>query len=209
MKIDILKTDGQKTGRSIELPEGIFGIEPNEHVVWLAVKAFQAAQRQGTHKTKDRSEVNGSTKKLKKQKGTGGARAGSAKSATRKGGATFFGPKPHDYDMKINKKTQDLARKSALVMRAKDNALTVVEDFQLEDFKTKNYTSILKNLGLATAKSTLLVSGADSNLKIASRNLVRNSVVEVKNMNIWNIMNGGKLVFTESGIKALDENSKN
>src|SRR5689334_20231580 len=152
MKVDVLKTDGSKAGRTIDLPESFFGVEPNDHAIYLAVKQFTANQRQGTHKTKEKSEVSGSTRKLHRQKGTGGSRKGSIKNPLYPGGGRIFGPKPRDYSFKLNKKVKDLAKKSALTYKAKDNAISVIEDFKLDDSKTKNYYQILKNLGVASAK---------------------------------------------------------
>jgi large subunit ribosomal protein L4 len=153
MQVDVLNTEGKKTGRTVELPEEIFGIEPNDHVIYLAVKQYQGAQRQGTHKVKTRMEVHGSSKKLHKQKGTGGARKGNLRNPLYKGGGTIFGPKPHGYDIKLNRKVKDLAKMSALAYKAKENAIVVLEDVVMDAPKTKQFTTILKNIGVAGKKS--------------------------------------------------------
>jgi len=206
MKVDVLKTDGSKAGRTIDLPESFFGVEPNDHAIYLAVKQFTANQRQGTHKSKEKSEVSGSTRKLHRQKGTGGSRKGSIKSPLFPGGGRVFGPKPRDYSFKLNKKVKDLARKSALTYKAKDNAISVVEDFKLEDGKTKNYFQILKNLGVASAKTLLVVDEADNNLKIASRNIPNNRIMRVSDLNTYEILNCKTLLFTEGSVKSLSAN---
>lgn len=152
MQLDILNTKGEKTGRTVELPEEIFGIEPNDHVIYLAVKQYQGAQRQGTHKVKTRSEVQGSSKKLHKQKGTGGARKGNLRSPIYKGGGTIFGPKPHKYDIKLNRKVKDLAKMSALAYKAKENAIVVLEDVNMDSPKTKTFSGILSSLKIDNKK---------------------------------------------------------
>src|SRR6186713_858300 len=167
MQLDILNTKGEKTGRTVELPEEIFGIEPNDHVIYLAVKQYQGAQRQGTHKVKTRSEVQGSSKKLHKQKGTGGARKGNLRSPIYKGGGTIFGPKPHKYDIKLNRKVKDLAKMSALAHKAKDNAIVVVEDLNFETPKTKNFMNILTAFKSAE-KKILFVLPEDNDIIIKS-----------------------------------------
>ncbi|MFI5135840.1 MAG: 50S ribosomal protein L4 [Chitinophagales bacterium] len=206
MKVDVLKTDGSKAGRTIDLPESFFGVEPNDHSIYLAVKQYLANQRQGTHKTKEKSEVSGSTRKLHRQKGTGGSRKGSIKNPLYPGGGRIFGPKPHDYGFKLNKKVKELAKKSALSHKAKDNAISVVEDFKLDDGKTKNYYQILKNLGVASAKTLLVVNEADNNLKLASRNIPNNRIMRVGDLNTYDIMNCKTLLFTEGSLKSLSAN---
>jgi len=206
MKVDVLKTDGSKAGRSIDLPEAYFAVEPNDHAIYLAVKQYSANQRQGTHKTKEKSEVSGSTRKLHRQKGTGGSRKGSVKNPLYPGGGRIFGPKPRDYSFKLNKKVKDLARKSALTYKAKDNAISVIEDFKLDDNKTKNYFQILKNLGVASSKTVLVVSEPDKNLSIASRNIPNNRIVRVSDLNIYEILNCKTLLFTEGSLKTLSAN---
>ena len=158
MQVDVLNTQGQKTGRTVELPEEIFGIEPNDHVIYLAVKQFQGAQRQGNHKVKTRAEVKGSSKKLHKQKGTGGARKGNLRNPLYKGGGTVFGPKPHAYDIKLNRKVKDLAKMSALSYKAKENAIVILEDVQMDAPKTKSFTTILSSLNLTGKKALFIFS---------------------------------------------------
>jgi large subunit ribosomal protein L4 len=204
MTIDILKTDGNKAGRSIELPDSFFGVEPNDHAIYLTVKQYLANQRQGTHKAKEKSEVSGSTRKLHRQKGTGGSRKGSVKNPLYPGGGRIFGPRPRDYSFKLNKKVKDLARKSALTYKAKDAAISVIEDFKLDDYKTKSYFLILKNLGLANEKTLVIVNEADDNLKIASRNLRNCTVSRMSDLNTYEILNANKLIFVESSLKNLE-----
>lgn len=203
MKVEVLKTDGSKSGKSVTLPEAIFGIEPNEHAIYLAVKHYLANQRQGTHKTKEKSEVSGSTRKLHRQKGTGGSRKGSIKAPQFYGGGRVFGPKPRDYSFKLNAKVKELARLSALSAKAKANNIAVVEDFSIESAKTKDCYNILKALGL-NSKKTLLVTVADDNLKRASRNIVKLNVTAPANLNTYEVMNANTLVFTESSLKGLE-----
>ena len=157
MQVDVLNIEGKKTGRTVELPDEIFGIEPNDHVIYLAVKQFQGAQRQGTHKVKTRMEVKGSSKKLHKQKGTGGARKGNLRNPLYKGGGSIFGPKPHKYDIKLNQKVKTLAKMSALAYKAKENAIVVVEDVKMDSPKTKQFASILKNIGVGGKKSLFVI----------------------------------------------------
>ena len=171
MQVDILNIEGAKTGRTVELPEEIFGIEPNNHVVYLAVKQYLAAQRQGTHKVKTRAEVQGSSKKLHKQKGTGGARKGNLRSPIYKGGGTIFGPKPHLYDFKLNRKVKDLAKISALSYKAKENAIVIVEDINMDAPKTKQVINILKNLQLTGKKSLIVFPENNENVYLSLRNI--------------------------------------
>ena len=206
MTVDVLKTDGSKAGRSIDLPESFFGVEPNDHAIYLAIKQFTANQRQGTHKTKEKSEVSGSTRKLHRQKGTGGSRKGSIKNPLYPGGGRIFGPRPRDYSFKLNKKVKDLARKSALSYKAKDNLISVIEDFKLDDGKTKNYFQILKNLGVSSAKTLLVVTEADNNLKLASRNIPNNRIMRISDLNTYDILNCKTLLFTEGSLKSLSAN---
>jgi len=206
MTVDVLKTDGSKAGRSIDLPESFFGVEPNDHAIYLAIKQFTANQRQGTHKTKEKSEVSGSTRKLHRQKGTGGSRKGSIKNPLYPGGGRIFGPRPRDYSFKLNKKVKDLARKSALSYKAKDNLISVIEDFKLDDGETKNYFQILKNLGVSSAKTLLVVTEADNNLKLASRNVPNNRIMRISDLNTYDILNCKTLLFTEGSLKSLSAN---
>ncbi|MBS1657338.1 MAG: 50S ribosomal protein L4 [Chitinophagales bacterium] len=204
MKVDVLKTDGSKAGRTVDLPETVFGIEPNDHAIYLAVKQYQANQRQGTHKTKEKSEVSGSTRKLHRQKGTGGSRKGSIKNPLYPGGGRIFGPKPRDYSFKLNKKVKDLAKKSALTYKAKDNAIAVVEDFKLDDNKTKNYFQILKNLGVSKSKTLVVVGEADKNLRLASRNVSNSRVTRASDLNTYDILNCKSLLLTEGSLKNFE-----
>lgn len=207
MKVDVLKTDGNKAGRSIELPESVFGVEPNDHAIYLTVKQFLANQRQGTHKSKEKWEVSGSTKKLHKQKGTGGSRKGSIKSPLFPGGGRVFGPKPRDYSFKLNQKVKDLARRSALTYKAKDNGIAIVEDFTLENAKTKEFVQILKNLGVSGKKTILIVQEANTQLMIASRNVPKSRIAKVSDLNTYDIMNASALVFVESSLKHFEATS--
>lgn len=171
MEVAVVKTTGEKTSRKVTLSDAIFGIEPNDHAIWLDVKGYLANQRQGTHKSKQRNEVAGSTRKIKRQKGTGGARAGSIKNPQFRGGGRIFGPVPRDYDIKVNKKIKDLARKSALTYKARENAIAVLEDFSFEQPKTKNYISLLSALSLADKKTLLVLPEVNKNIVLSGRNL--------------------------------------
>jgi large subunit ribosomal protein L4 len=201
MQLDILNTKGEKTGRTVELPEEIFGIEPNDHVIYLAVKQFQGAQRQGTHKVKTRSEVQGSSKKLHKQKGTGGARKGNLRSPIYKGGGTIFGPKPHKYDIKLNRKVKDLAKMSALAYKAKENAIVVLEDVNMDTPKTKTFNGILSSLNIANKKSLFVIPEYNDNLYLSLRNIPGVNGTVISDMNTYDILNAGVLVMTESAAK--------
>jgi large subunit ribosomal protein L4 len=208
MKVKVLNKDGNETGREVELSDNIFGVEPNDHAVYLSVKAYLAAQRQGTHKTKEKWEVARTTKKAFRQKGTGGARRGSMKSPVVKGGGRAFGPKPHTYDLKVNKKVKALAKKSALTYKAKDGNLIVVEDFSVATPKTKEFASVVKNLNLKDTKSVFVLN-ADKNTFLSARNLPTVQVSDAKNLNIFDIMNCKKLVLSETAVKSLEENFSN
>lgn len=201
MQLDILNTKGEKTGRTIELPEEIFGIEPNDHVIYLAVKQYQGAQRQGTHKVKTRSEVQGSSKKLHKQKGTGGARKGNLRSPIYKGGGTIFGPKPHKYDIKLNRKVKDLAKMSALAYKAKENAIVVLEDVNMDTPKTKAFSGILSSLKIDNKKSLFVIPEYNDNLYLSLRNIPGVNGTVISDMNTYDILNAGVLVLTESAAK--------
>lgn len=201
MQLDILNTKGEKTGRTIELPEEIFGIEPNDHVIYLAVKQYQGAQRQGTHKVKTRSEVQGSSKKLHKQKGTGGARKGNLRSPIYKGGGTIFGPKPHKYDIKLNRKVKDLAKMSALAYKAKENAIVVLEDVNMDTPKTKAFSGILSSLKIGNKKSLFVIPEYNDNLYLSLRNIPGVNGTVISDMNTYDILNAGVLVLTESAAK--------
>ena len=205
MKIKVLNIEGKETGKEITLPESVFGVEPNDHAIYLAVKQFQANQRQGTHKAKQRNEIAGSTKKLKKQKGTGGARAGSRKNPMFRGGGRIFGPVPRDYSFKLNKKVKDLARNSALAYKAKESGLVIVEDFNLGAVKTKEYARILKNLGAENKRSLLLTSAMDEKLYLSSRNLPKASVLVASNISTYDVMHSQVLILSESSIKEIEQ----
>ena len=205
MQVDILNTDGAKTGRTIELPEDIFGAEPNNHVVYLAVKQYLAARRQGTHKVKTRAEANGSSKKLVKQKGTGGARKGNLRSPIYKGGGSIFGPKPHLYDFKLNRKVKDLAKISALSAKGKENAIVVVEDIAMETPKSKQFATILNNLQLKGKKILFVLPDDSENLYLSLRNIpgVKGSLLS--DVNTYDIVNSSVLVLSESVAKIFTE----
>ena len=203
MQVDVLNIEGQKTGRTVELPEEIFGIEPNDHVIYLAVKQYQGAQRQGTHKVKTRMEVHGSSKKLHKQKGTGGARKGNLRNPLYKGGGTIFGPKPHKYDIKLNQKVKTLAKMSALSYKAKENAIVVIEDVQMETPKTKQFTTLLKNIGVAGKKSLFVIPDNNDNLYLSLRNVANVNGSLIRDINTYDIVNASVLVLTENAAKVF------
>jgi large subunit ribosomal protein L4 len=201
MQLDILNTKGEKTGRTIELPEEIFGIEPNDHVIYLAVKQYQGAQRQGTHKVKTRMEVKGSSKKLHKQKGTGGARKGNLRNPIYKGGGSIFGPKPHKYDIKLNRKVKDLAKMSALAYKAKENAIVVLEDVNMDTPKTKTFSGILNNLNLGRKKALVVIPEYNDNLYLSLRNVQGVNGTVISDMNTYDILNANVMILTESAAK--------
>ena len=205
MQVDILNIKGEKTGRTIELPEEIFGIEPNDHVIYLAVKQFQGAQRQGTHKVKTRMEVKGSSKKLHKQKGTGGARKGNLRNPLYKGGGSIFGPKPHKYDIKLNRKVKDLAKMSALAYKAKENAIVVLEDVKMESPKTKTFTGIMNSLGLGSKKTLFIIPEYNDNLYLSMRNVPCVNGTLLSDMNTYDILDANVLVMTESAAKLFND----
>jgi large subunit ribosomal protein L4 len=205
MQVDILTIEGAKTGRTIELPEGIFGIEPNNHVVYLAVKQYLAAQRQGTHKVKTRAEANGSSRKLVKQKGTGGARKGNLRSPIYKGGGSIFGPKPHLYDFKLNRKVKDLAKVSALSYKAKENSIVIVEDVKMEAPKSKQFAGILKSLELSDKKTLFVLSEDSENVYLSLRNIPGVKGTLLSDVNTYDIVNANVVVFTESVAKIFTE----
>jgi large subunit ribosomal protein L4 len=199
MQLDILNSKGEKTGRTVELPEEIFGIEPNDHVIYMG------AQRQGTHKVKTRAEVQGSSKKLHKQKGTGGARKGNLRSPIYKGGGTIFGPKPHKYDIKLNRKVKDLAKMSALSYKAKDNNIIVLEDIQMDAPKTKTFTGVLKSLNMGRKKSLFVVPEYNDNFYLSLRNVPGANGTVISDMNTYDILNANVLVLSESAAKLFTE----
>ncbi len=203
MKVDVINTNGEKTGKTVDLPEDIFGIEPNEHTVYLAVKQYLAHQRQGTHKSKERAEIAGSTKKLKRQKGTGTARAGSIKSPVFRGGGRIFGPRPRNYEQKLNKKVKRLARKSAFSDKVKNENLIVVEDFTMDAPQTKAYAKILNNLGVTDKKSLMVLGDYDKNLYLSSRNLPKAAVQVAGSVNTYEILNANTLILSEASVEAI------
>lgn len=205
MQVEVLNTKGKKTGRMVDLPDQIFGAEPNDHVIYLAVKQYLAAQRQGTHKVKTRAEVKGASRKLHRQKGTGGSRKGNIRNPLYKGGGTIFGPKPHAYDIKLNRKVKDLARNSALSHKAKDKAVVVVEDITLDAPKTKTFFDILCNLKVADKKLMLVLPEGNANVELSSRNVPTVLSVVFKDMNTYDIVNSDVVVLTESAVKVFAE----
>jgi large subunit ribosomal protein L4 len=201
MQVDVLNSQGAKTGRTVDLPEEIFGIEPNDHVIYLAVKQYQGAQRQGNHKVKTRAEVKGSSKKLHKQKGTGGARKGNLRNPLYKGGGTIFGPKPHAYDIKLNRKVKDLAKMSALSYKAKENAIMVLEDVQMDAPKTKAFASILSSLNIVGKKALFVMPENNENFYLSLRNVPKVSGTLLSDLNTYDILNANVLVLTEGVAK--------
>jgi len=204
MQVEVLNISGKKTSKKVDLADSIFGIEPNDHCIYLDVKSYLANQRQGTHKSKERAEIARTTKKLKRQKGTGGARAGSMKSPLFIGGGRVFGPRPRDYSFKLNKKVKALARMSALTYKAKDQAITVLEDFNFEAPKTKNYVDLLKNLNLEGKKTLLVLGSANKNVYLSSRNLQGTKVVNASDLSTYDIMNAENVILAESSVKAIE-----
>ena len=205
MDINVLDIKGQETGRKVTLNENIFGIEPNDHVLYLAVKQYLADQRQGTAKSKERSEHAGSTRKLGRQKGGGGARRGDINSPVLVGGGRVFGPKPRDYSFKLNKKVKVLARKSALAYKAQDNAIVVVEDFNLDAPKTKDFVNIAKNLKVDSKKVLLLLPEVEKNVYLSARNLQKAEVMTAAQVNSYKVLNADVVVITENSLKVIDE----
>lgn len=208
MQVEVLNTKGKKTGRTVELPEEIFGAEPNNHVVYLAVKQYLAAQRQGTHKVKTRAEVQGASRKLHRQKGTGGSRKGNIRNPLYKGGGSIFGPKPHLYNFKLNRKEKDLAKISALSFKAKENAIVVVEDITMDTPKTKTFIDILGNLKVADKKTMFIMPEYNDNVELSIRNVPSVLGVLLSDMNTYDIVNSEVLVMTESAAKIFSEEEK-
>lgn len=204
MDVVVTKYSGEKTSRKVSLAEEVFGIEPNDHAIWLDVKSHLANQRQGTHKSKQRAEITGSSKKIKKQKGTGGARAGNIKNPLFKGGGRVFGPAPRDYSFKLNKKVKDLARKSALTYKAKDQSIAVVEDFNFEAPKTKQFLSMLKSLGMDAQKTLLVLPEANKNIVFSSRNIQNTKVITASQINTYDVMHADTLILVESSVGKID-----
>jgi len=206
MKVAVLDINGKDTGRQVDLSKEVFGIEPNNHAVYLDVKQYLANQRQGTHKAKERGEIAGSTRKIKKQKGTGTARAGSIKSGVFKGGGRMFGPRPRNYGFKLNKNVKRLARKSALSIKANENAITVLEDFNFEAPKTKNFTAVLKALELDNKKSLFVLGGSNNNVYLSSRNLKGSEVVTASEISTYKILNANQVVLLEGSLEGIEAN---
>ena len=205
MEVNVLNIKGEETGRKVTLNESIFGITPNDHAIYLDVKQYMASQRQGTHKSKERSEISGSTRKLGRQKGGGGARRGDINSPLLVGGARVFGPKPRDYWFKLNKKVKALARKSALSYKAQANNIVVVEDFTFEAPKTKDFVNVVNNLKVSGKKLLMVLSGADKNVYLSARNLERTNIMVASALNTYKVLDAETLVVTESALKAIEE----
>lgn len=205
MEVSVLNIKGQGTGKKVTLNDSVFGIEPNDHAIYLDVKQYLAAQRQGTAKTKERSELSGSTRKLGRQKGGGGARRGDINSPLLVGGARVFGPKPRDYRFKLNKKVKQLARRSALSYKVQENALVVVEDFTFEAPKTKNFIALLNDLNLAGKKVLVVAAGSDKNLYLSARNLPKAKVAVASDINTYGVLDASVLVLTESAVAKVEE----
>ncbi|MCP9612398.1 50S ribosomal protein L4 [Coprobacter tertius] len=204
MELSVYNIKGEDTGKKVTLNDAVFGVEANEHAIYLDVKQYMANKRQGTHKSKERSELSGSTRKLKKQKGTGGARSGDINSPVMVGGARVFGPKPRDYSFKLNKKVKSLARKSALALKAKENAIIVVEDFAFEAPKTKEYIEFVKNLQVSDKKSLLVLAEQNKNVYLSARNLEKAKVVTVSELNTYKVLDAKSLLLTESSVAAIN-----
>ncbi len=206
MKVAVLDIKGKETGRKVDLSDAVFKIEPNNHAIYLAVKQYRAHQRQGTHKTKERAEIVGSTRKIKKQKGTGTARAGSIKSPIFRGGGRIFGPRPKDYTQKLNKNLKRLARKSALSLKNKENAILVVEDFNFEAPRTKDFIEVLKSLGLENKKSLFVLGNSNNNVYLSSRNLKRSEVITNSELSTYKILNANNIVLLEGSLEGIELN---
>ncbi|WP_442590145.1 50S ribosomal protein L4 [Pedobacter sp. AW31-3R] len=205
MEVNVVNISGKETGAKVQLPESVFGVTPSDHAIYLDVKQYLANQRQGTHKSKQRNEIAGSTRKLYKQKGTGGARAGSIKSPLFNGGGRVFGPQPRDYSFKLNKKLKSLARKSALSYKAQDNNILVLEDFTFDTIKTKNYVNLINALSLAGEKTLLVLPAQDNNIYLSSRNVQKVKVITADQVNTYDVLNCGKLLLTANTVKTLEE----
>ena len=206
MKIAVLDYKGKDTGRKVDLSKDVYGIEPNNHSIYLDVKQYLANQRQGTHKAKERADIIGSTRKIKKQKGTGTARAGSIKSGLFRGGGRIFGPRPRNYSFKLNKNLKRLARKTALTLKANDKAITVLEDFDFETIKTKNFTSVLKALNLESKKSLFVFGASNNNVYLSSRNLKGSEVITYSELSTYKLLNADQLVLVESALEGIELN---
>jgi large subunit ribosomal protein L4 len=204
MEVAVLKHSGEKTTKKVNLSDSVFGIEPNDHAIYLDVKSILANKRQGTHKSKQRNEISGSSKKIKKQKGTGGARAGNIKNPQFKGGGRVFGPVPRDYSFKLNKKVKDLARKSALSYKAKDNSISVLEDFSFENAKTKQYVNLLNALSLTDKKTLLILPELNRNVVLSGRNIQNAKVTTADQVNTYDLMHADNVIFVESAVSKVE-----
>ena len=205
MTVDVLNINGEKTGRSVELPDTVFGIEPNDHALYLAVKQYRTNQRQGTHKTKERGEIQGSMRKIKRQKGTGTARAGSMKNPLYRTGGRIFGPRPKDYNLKLNKKVRKLAKRSALSTKAQNGGITVLEDFTFDQPKTQEFAQVLNNLELNNKKSLFVIAEYDKNLYLSGRNMQKLEVVHARDLNPYQILNANNLVISENSVEVIND----
>lgn len=205
MEVNVLNLSGKETGAKVQLPESVFGVQPNDHAIYLDVKQYLANQRQGTHKSKQRNEIAGSTRKLHKQKGTGGARAGSIKSPLFNGGGRVFGPQPRDYSFKLNKKLKQLARKSALSYKAQENNVIVLDEINFDAIKTKNYVALVNALNVADEKTLLVLPAYNNNVYLSSRNLKKAKVVVASDLNTYDVLNATKLLLTTDSVKTLEE----
>lgn len=204
MELEIVNISGTGTGRKLKLNDAIFGSEPNDHAIWLDVKSIRANKRQGTHKSKERNEISGSSKKIKKQKGTGGARAGNIKSPLFTGGGRVFGPQPRDYSFKLNKKVKRLARVSALSYKAKENQITVLENFSFDAPKTKSFTDLMSKLNASGKKVLLVTPAADKNIHLSARNVQRSKVITAADLNTYDILNSTQLILTEGSLPVIE-----
>ena len=205
MELTVYNIKGEDTGRKVQLNDSIYAVEPNEHVMYLAVKQYLADQRQGTHKSKERSELSGSTRKLFRQKGTGGARRGDINSPLLRGGARVFGPKPRDYSFKLNKKVKALARKSALTCKVNDNEIVVIEDFSFDQIKTKQMVEVLKSFDVNGKRNMFVFAEPNRNVVMSARNIQRTQVVLARNLNTYDILNAKRIFITESALQPIDE----
>ncbi|HUH17799.1 50S ribosomal protein L4 [Albibacterium sp.] len=205
MEVKVLNISGKETGAKVQLPEAIFGVEPNDHAIYLDVKQYLANQRQGTHKSKQRNEIAGSTRKLHKQKGTGGARAGSIKSPLFNGGGRIFGPQPRDYSFKLNKKLKVVARKSALSYKAKDSNILILDEVAFDSVKTKNYAKMIADLNVSNEKTLMVLPAINNNVYLSSRNLKKVKVITAAELNTYDVLNAGKLLLTLDSVKILEE----
>jgi large subunit ribosomal protein L4 len=205
MNVTVVKNNGEDTGRKVSLSKDIFSIEPNDHAIYLDVKSYLANQRQGTHKSKERAEVAGSTRKIKKQKGSGTARAGSIKSPVFRGGGRVFGPRPRNYSFKLNKKVKDLARKSALSYKAQEKAISILEDFSFDSPKTKDYLAMLNSLSLSDKKTLLVLPESNKNIVLSGRNIQNSKIITAAQINTYDVLNADTLVLVESSVEKIEQ----